>query len=213
MSDFGSGGYTRLALGTLSDTAGASAAGFRANSRYGDWQPVTTVLEPEPVAPVRLEPEVDPVSDAFMKGYAQGLEVAREEAMAAAAAQSSAASKLALSLARLDDALEEQLRQRLRDTVVALCEAAIAPLAVDEDMLLRRVATAAAMLARADDDRVIRVHPQDLELLASRFQADWDVQADATLERGAIRVEGANGGVEDGPGTWRRAIAEALHQC
>jgi flagellar assembly protein FliH len=202
-----SDGYARLSLSALS-----GASSFRADSRFGDWQPVT-VLEPEPVAPVRLEPEIDPVSDAFMKGYAQGLEVAREEAATAATADDAAAGKLALSFARLDDALEEQLRQRLRDTVVALCEAAIAPLAVDEDMLVRRIATAASMLARADDDRVIRVHPQDLELLSPRLHADWDVQPDASLERGAIRVEGANGGVEDGPATWRRAIAEVLHQC
>lgn len=202
-----SDGYTRLSLSAMS-----GASGFRADTRFGDWQPVT-VLEPEPIAPVRLEPEVDPVSDAFMKGYAQGLEVAREEAAAAAAADDAAGAKLALSFARLDDTLEEQLRLRLRDTVVALCEAAIAPLALDEDMLARRVATAASMLARADDDRVIRIHPQDLELLAPRLHADWDVQPDPTLERGAIRVEGVNGGVEDGPATWRRAIAEALHQC
>ena len=213
MSDFsGSDGYTRLSLNALSGASASGTSSFRASSRYGDWQPVT-VLEPEAPAPIRLEPEVDPVSDAFMKGYAQGLDVAREEAAAAALADTAAGAKLALSFARLDDALEEQLRQRLRDTVVALCEAALAPLAIDEDMLTRRIAKAAAMLARADDDRVIRVHPQDLDLLAPRLQAEWDVQADATLERGAIRVEGANGGVEDGPSTWRRAIAESLHQC
>jgi len=209
MSDaFRSDGYTRLSLSSL--TGGSS--GFQADTRFGEWQPVQ-VLEPEPVAPIRLEPEVDPVSDAFMKGYAQGLEIAREEAASSAAATDAAVAKLALSFARIDDELEEQLRQRLRDTVIALCEAAMAPLAVDEDMLVRRIATAASMLARADDDRVIRLHPQDMELLAPRFHADWTVEADPSLERGAIRVEGANGGVEDGPATWRRAIAEALHQC
>jgi flagellar assembly protein FliH len=33
------------------------------------------------------------------------------------------------------------------------------------------------------------------------------------LERGALRVEAANGGVEDGPAQWRQAIAEALALC
>jgi flagellar assembly protein FliH len=204
-----SDGYARASLSGL-----AGGSGFRASSRFADWQPVT-MLEPEPApaAAIRLEPEVDPVSDAFMKGYTQGLEAAREEAAAAVDADMMAMNKLALSFARLDDAMEEQLRQRLRDTVVALCEAAIAPLAIDEDMLMRRIATAASMLARADDDRVIRIHPLDLELLAPRLHAGWDVQPDASLERGAIRVESNNGGVEDGPATWRRAIAEALHQC
>lgn len=200
------GGYARFALGGL-----GAVSGFRADRRFGEG-PAPLARDPEP-APVRLEPEVDPVSDAFMKGYEQGLEMAREEAAAAAAADAAAGEKLALSFARLDEALEEQLRQRLRDTVAALCEAAIAPLAIDEDMLMRRVATAASLLARADDARVIRLHPQDLQLIAPRLRAEWDVQADPALDRGAIRVEGANGGVEDGPATWRRAIAEALHQC
>lgn len=204
--DRGDETFARLSLGHLGGTTG-----FQPDSRFAEWQPVP-VLERDP-APIRLEPETDPVSDAFMKGYTQGLEAAREELAVAGAADAAARDRLALSFARIDDALEEQLRLRLRDTVAALCEAAIAPLAIDEDMLMRRIAKAAAMLARADDDRVIRVHPQDLDLLAPRLRADWDVQGDPTLERGAIRVEGTNGGVEDGPAIWRRAIAEALHQC
>jgi flagellar assembly protein FliH len=203
----GGEGYARASLSGL-----GGGSGFRASSRFADWQPVT-MLEPEVVEPIRLEPEVDPVSDAFMKGYTQGLEAARAEAASAVSDDALAMNKLALSFARLDGELEEQLRQRLRDTVAALCEAMIAPLAIDEDMLMRRITTAASMLARADDDRVIRIHPSDLELLAPRLHADWDVQPDASLERGAVRVESNNGGVEDGPATWRRAIAEALHQC
>jgi len=202
-----SDGYARLSLSALT-----GASGFRVDTRYGDAPPVAT-LHPEPMEPVRLEPEIDPVSDAFAKGYTQGIEDARLEAAAAAQADAAAGEKLALSFARLDQVLEEKLRERLRDTVAALCEAAIAPIALDKDLLLRRVATAASMLARADDARVIRIHPQDLGLIAPRLRDEWDVQADPALERGAIRVEGANGGVEDGPAVWRRAIAEALHQC
>ena len=69
------------------------------------------------------------------------------------------------------------------------------------------------MLARADDERLIRLHPDDIALLSPRFAADWQVAPDPALERGALRVETPNGGVEDGPDLWRRAIAEALHQC
>lgn len=200
-------GYARLSLSAL-----AGIGGFRADSRYGGGLPVT-MLEPEPAAPLHLEPARDPVADAYTQGYAQALDDARLHAEAAAQADALAGEQLALSFARLDHALEEELRQRLRDTVVALCEAALAPLAIDEDALLHRVTRAAAMLARADDDRVIRLHPEDLKLVAPRVGAEWTVEPDPSLERGAIRVEGANGGVEDGPSTWRRAIAEALHAC
>ena len=72
---------------------------------------------------------------------------------------------------------------------------------------------AAAMLARADDDRVLRLHPEDIRLIGKRLPEGLEVVPDPALERGALRVETASGGVEDGPSHWRRAIAEALSQC
>ena len=44
-------------------------------------------------------------------------------------------------------------------------------------------------------------------------RADWQVVPDPALARGALRVEAANGGVEDGPAQWRAAITEAFEQC
>jgi flagellar assembly protein FliH len=202
-------GFARVSLGSLGSSFGAAPI-FRANSRYGD---ELAMLEAEPLVAKPVEPASDPIADAYLQGYAQGVDDAAAQATAAALADAEAGEGLALSFARLDQVLEEQLRQRLRDTVMALCEATLAPLAVDPDMLIRRISTAASLLARADDSRVIRVHPEDIKLLAPRFSADWNVQPDAMLERGAIRVEGVNGGVEDGPATWRQAIAEALHGC
>ena len=73
--------------------------------------------------------------------------------------------------------------------------------------------SAVAMLARADDDRMIRLNPDDLALVGPRLSAEWQVQPDPALPRGSLRVETASCGVEDGPDQWRRAIAEALHQC
>lgn len=155
----------------------------------------------------------DPIADAFTQGFSAGVDQAMAEFSKAAAANDLSREKLGLSFARLDKSLEEELRLRLRDTVAALCEAAIMPMAFDEDMLVLRISRAVAMLARADDDRVIHLHPDDLELVSPRLSAEWDVQPDASLERGELRVDCGSGGVEDGPATWRRAIAEALHQC
>jgi len=116
---------------------------------------------------------------------------------------------------RLDGELAEQFRQRLIETVTALCESCLAPLALDKDALLRRVERAVAMFNRADDDRLIRLHPEDLAAIRAYLPNDWQVQADPTLARGAIRMESRSGGVEtggaeDGPEQWRRAIIEAL---
>jgi len=71
------------------------------------------------------------------------------------------------------------------------------------------------MFSRADDERLIRLHPEDLALIKPQLPKDWHFFPDPALERGAIRVEARQGGVEgggveDGPAQWRRAIAEAL---
>lgn len=166
-------------------------------------------------APVVVEPEepADPVGDAWAEGYARGMGDAQEAAAQIIAEREAAATRIELSLARLDAAMQADLKDRLRETVEALCEAAIAPAALDPDGLTRRVECAAAMLARVQDERVIRLHPEDLALIAARLPEDWHFEPDATLDRGAVRVEGATGGVEDGPAQWRAAITEALRQC
>ena len=89
--------------------------------------------------------------------------------------------------------------------VSGLGDAAIAP-----DTLARRAATCAAMFNRAGDERVIRLHPEDLALVHDRLPDAWHCEPDPQLERGAIRIECGTGGVEDGPAQWRAALTDAL---
>ncbi len=155
----------------------------------------------------------DPLAEAWAAGRTAGFDEARDAAQMQATAECAAAAKITLTLARLDADQTEQLRQKLTATVTALCEASIAPLALDKAALARRVATAAAMLARADDDKVLRLNPDDLNSIAKQLPEDLEVLEDPALERGALRFETASGGVEDGPAHWHRAIAEALARC
>lgn len=155
----------------------------------------------------------DPVAVAWAEGHAAGLAEARAAHAAEMAAQDAARHRIELSLVRMNAEMIEQLQERLRETVLALCEDAIRPAAIDPAGLSRRVEAAAAMLARADDDRVIRLHPDDLALVCDGLPADWTFAPDPTLERGALRVEGAHGGIEDGPEQWRLALIEALKAC
>lgn len=156
---------------------------------------------------------VDPVTDAWADGYAAGLAEAQAEAAALRTEEEEARSQIELTLARLEADQQEALHQRLVETVAALCNAALAPLAIDPELLAERAARAAAMLARADDQAVLRLHPDDLKLVAKRLPGDLAVEPDPALERGNLRLDGQAGGVEDGPAQWRRAIAEALGQC
>lgn len=188
-------------MSSLPFAALAQDSGFRRDPRFGS---------PAPPAPPRAE---DQLVRAFAEGHAAGRAEALAEAEEHAAADEAARGRLELALARLDAEQAEALRQRLYATVQALCEAALAPLALDPEALAARVTRAAAMLARADDDRLLRLHPADLALIAPRLPEGLATLADPALERGALRIEAGNGGVEDGPAHWHRAIAEALAQC
>lgn len=182
----------------------AGSSGFRSDARFA------AAAEPAPLP--AAEPD-DPLSVAWAAGYAAGAGQAQTDAASQARIEAEARDRLSLSFTRLNRELEELLRQRLRDTIAALCETALAPLALNEAALMRRIERAVAMFARADDERVIRLHPDDLALVSAQFSDEWQVLPDAALERGALRVESANGGVEDGPAQWRMELAEALEQC
>lgn len=205
----------RLRAVSLADL-GQASTGFERDLRFFRNLAVSEVhldAPNRPQASLETPDETDPVAAAWAEGYARGMGEAQEAAAALIAEQDAARAAIELSLSRLDAAMQADLKDRLRETVIALCEAAIAPAALDPDGLARRVEVAAAMLSRAEDARVIRLHPEDLALIAARLPEDWHFEPDASLERGAVRVEGAAGGVEDGPEQWRRAIGEALRQC
>lgn len=187
----------RLALGALAGGRG----GFARDLRFG---------LPGPDGGGQAE---DPATLAFAEGYARGAEDARAAALAEVAAQDAARHRIETALARMDDEALRAFRQRLTECVLALCEAAVAPAAIDPAGLAARVSRAAAMFARAADERVIRLHPEDLALVHARLPEDWHCEPDPALERGTIRIEGPDGGVEDGPTQWRRALDEALRQC
>ena len=185
---------------------GGGSGGFTADHRFGRHAHAAPETPREP-------PEEDPAVKAFAAGYAQGaadVEAAFSEAIAQ---QEAARSRIELAFGRLDADLIRDLEARLRETVLALCTPLLGEYATDPEALARRVETAAAMLARAADERVIRLHPEDLALVGARLPEDWHFEPDPGLERGALRIEGAAGGVEDGPAGWTQALKEALGSC
>ena len=155
------------------------------------------------------EAPVDPVAEAYARGYAEGAQAGSSAAQADAAADA-ARHRIETALAHMDATEAQAFAQRLKDTVLALCQAVLADAALEPEALSHRVMTAAAMFSRANDDRKIRLHPEDLALVHARLPGDWQCEPDSTLERGSVRVETASGGAEDGPVQWRAALDEAL---
>lgn len=151
--------------------------------------------------------------DAWQTGYADGLAEARADVAAEGQASVAASQALDQALARVDDEQATILAERLRETVLALCCSVIDRAAIDSSSLGARIEAAIAILRRTDEERLLRVHPDDLELIAGSLPQDLAIEPDPSLERGAIRIETATGGVESGPRQWRDAITAAVRGC
>lgn len=149
----------------------------------------------------------------WQSGFDAGYAAAREAADAERHAEREAMRQLDLALGRIDHDAEAALGEKLRLTVLALCEEAVLPLAIDEHGLLRRIELAISMLRRASDECVLVLHPDDLALLRLRLPENLRTAAEPSLERGAMRLETDTGGIEDGPEQWRRLLAEAFGRC
>ena len=155
----------------------------------------------------------DPVTAAYRDGYREGYEAALAEFEAQLQADKAAQAAIERAFARFDSDSERYLRDRLLATVQALCEEAVLPLALDSDALTKRVEAAAAMLKRKHDQRIVHIHPDDLALVQGKLSVEVELVADSSVERGGLRVETEDGGVEDGPLQWRRALAEVFASC
>ncbi len=159
------------------------------------------------------EAERDPVAEAYGRGFADGRAEAEARAARLEAERDAQRAAIELAFARFDAASAKDLRERLRQTVHALCEATVLPTALDATALAARIEKAAAMLQRAQDERRVLLHPEDIALVEGRLPADLTLVADPSVERGALRIETEDGGIEDGPAQWRRILGEAFREC
>lgn len=159
------------------------------------------------------EPAPDPVAEAYRRGFEEGRAEAEAHAAQRAAEEEGRREAIELAFARFDAASADALRERLRRTVLALCEDAVLPLAIDPQGLAARVEKAVAMLQRAQDERRVLLHPEDLALVEGRLPEGIALVPDPAIERGGLRIDSEDGGIEDGPAQWRRILAEAFGEC
>lgn len=155
----------------------------------------------------------DPVAEAFQAGLEEGRRIARCEVDEERAQSANANRAIELAFARFDEQSARLLEDRLRKTVAAICQSMAGEIAVDAEGLAIRVQKAAAMLRRKHDERVVRLHPSDLALVKGRVNPDLRIEPDPLLQPGQLRVEGDEGGLEDGAQQWNMALAEALGTC
>ena len=189
-----------------------SRVAYAALGKRGSFSRDTRYTAP-PADAVPAAPTEDAAEQAYRAGYEDGQISTRAECEAQLQAERAARSAIETAFARFDAESGRHLRERLLETVHALCEEAVLPLALDAEGLARRVEAAASMLQRKHDQRIIHINPDDLELVRDSVAGDLELLPDASVERGGLRVETDDGGVEDGPQQWRRALNEIFDTC
>ncbi len=198
---FGGGDAAQAAPASWIDAL-SSRAGFSTDSRFG-----LSPADADLLAREQAQAEQDA---ALAEVIAEAEQRGREAALAEMEAEGQIARTLALKLKRMDDSMQEQLSTRLAETVCALCEATLAPMALDPDALQKRCVDAASLVGEGIIDASLRLHPDDIALLDPGFAATWHIVGDAGLERGSVQFDMAEGAVRDGPAQWRLALREAL---
>ena len=178
--------------------------GFAADPRFLNGPEASPPLAHNPQSAIDVQ-----LAAAFEEGRLRG----RSEAERDAAHEQTERRKLGSALRRMDEDMVTRLGEQLSATVAALCEATLQPLTLDTELLARRCSRAAAMIDDSHSACVLHLHPDDIARLDDEFLSNWRIEPDPALAQGALRLEGGEGGIADGPEEWQRALAEALAAC
>lgn len=133
-------------------------------------------------------------ADAFAEGFAAGSRTTAE----ALGDDSDARMKLIVALEQLGPASSGTLATMLSTAVVRLVAQIVGEVEINIDTLTQRCVTVAALIDESEGRSALRLNPEDVPLLAG---AELGVQviADPEMPRGSVRLDTADGSIEDGP--------------
>lgn len=158
---------------------------------------------------VAPEPEVDPVEEARMEAFAQGFDEGCRVTGEAMDADTTARHRLAEAMELLTPAPSGMLSTMLSATVVRLVEQIVGEVEIDIERLLQRCDAVAAFIDDNDAKSALHLHPEDIALVEGENIAVRLVP-DAAMHRGCVRLETADGWVEDGPDVRLSRLREML---
>lgn len=180
-------------MGMTGYAAAGSGSGFRA--LFADGQRVS---ETAPTPALDEVDPIDPVDQAHADGFAMGFEEGSRIAAEAAADDREAQIRLAEALEQLSPASSGTLATMLSATIVRLVGQIVGQVEVDVDVLRARCEAVAAFIDENDAKGALHLNPADLPLIAGANVA-VQVVADPQLRRGCVRLDTADGWIEDGP--------------
>jgi flagellar assembly protein FliH len=155
----------------------------------------------------------DPIRQAWKDGFDNGVATERRLATERNGSEAEALAQLRSGIARINQDSLRALEARMRDAVLALCRQVIDDHVEAPERLAARVRAAASLLAGSGQRMSVEANEADRPLLSEALGDDWEVVANPRLARGALRVLSGDGGVEDGPEQWKRALEEAIRRC
>ena len=140
-------------------------------------------------------PSVDQLTaDAFTQGFDEGVRTTRAEIEADRAAHL----RLALSLEQLQPQSSGALSALLSTAVLRLVRQIAGEVEVDVDLLAKRCLAIAECIEEEVGQPSLYLHPDDIALMQAKG-LPVRLLADPEMLRGSVRLETADGWVEDGP--------------
>ena len=158
--------------------------------------------------PLDAKSHIDPIETAHAAGYAAGLAAARADETRDA----DLIADLSAALGAGDHVDRARIAEQLRRTVLMLVEKLVGEVGISSDKLAQRIDGAVDLLADAAESAILRVHPDDVALLAGRLPATIFAVGDAGVARGGFVLESASTIVEDGPAHWLEQLTRAVDQ-
>jgi flagellar assembly protein FliH len=185
----------------IQDAAPVAVAGFR--PAEGGFRSLYTAPPAQQTATIRAamadaEPNVDLVEEARMEAFTLGFDEGCRVTAEAHAAENDARERLIEALELLAPAPSGMLSTMLSATVVRLVEQIVGEVEIDMERLVQRCDSVAAFIESNQDKSALHVHPDDADLLKDEA-IGVPLVADRTMQRGCVRLETADGWVEDGP--------------
>lgn len=186
---------------TIECAAPVAVAGFRPVE--GGFRSLYTAQPAQQTATIRaamadVQPEIDLVEEARMEAFTLGFDEGCRVSAETHAAEADARDRLVEALELLAPAPSGMLSTMLSATVVRLVEQIVGEVEIDMERLIQRCDSVAAFIESNQDKSALHLHPEDAELLKDEA-IGVPMIADRNMQRGCVRLETADGWVEDGP--------------